>query len=174
MLSQISNYIFPIFLFFIFLYSFIKKNDTLSSFVKGARDGISTVFGIVPNILAIMVATAVFRSSGALNFVLFYITPVLTAIKIPAGIIELIILRPISGSGAMVLLSDIYKNFTPDSYEGILASVIAASTETTVYTVMVYFGVTGVRKTAIPLITGLLADVCCVIISVLIVNMFIF
>ena len=174
MLSQISNYIFPLFLFSIFLYSFIKKNDTLSSFVKGAKDGISTIFGIVPNILAIMVATAVFRNSGALDFILFYITPVLTALKVPAGIIELILLRPISGSGSLVLLSDIYKNFTPDSYEGILASVIAASTETTVYTVIVYFGVTGVKKTTLPLVTGLIADLCCVIISVLVVNILIF
>ena len=173
MLSQISNYIFPLFLFFIFLYSFIKKNDTLSSFVKGAKNGISTIFGITPNILAIMVATAVFRSSGALDFVLFYVTPILTMLKIPSGIIELILLRPISGSGSMVLLSDIYKSFTPDSYEGILASVMAASTETTVYTIMIYFGVTSVKKTTIPLVTGLLADACCVIISVIVVNIFV-
>ena len=173
MLTQISNYVFPTFLFTIFLYSFIKKNDTLSSFIKGAKEGISTIFGITPNILAIMVAAAIFRNSGALNFVLYFLKPVLEALKIPSGIAELVLLRPISGSGSLVLLSDIYKSFTPDSYEGILASVIAASTETTVYTVMIYFGVTGVRKTTLPLITGLLADVCCVIISVIVVNLLI-
>jgi spore maturation protein B len=119
-----------------------------------------------------MTATALLRNSGALPYILKFITPVLSFIKIPPGIAELILLRPISGSGSIVLLTDIYKNFTPDSYEGILASIIAASTETTIYTAMVYFGVTSVKKTKLPLTAGLITDAFGIIFSMIIANLF--
>lgn len=174
MINTISNFIFPVFLLSIFIYSIIKKNETLTSFVKGAKDGISTIFFITPNILAIMVATAILRKSGALEYLLGYITPLLSLVKIPSGIVELIMLRPISGSGALALLSDVYKNFGADSYEGLLASVIAASTETTLYTIMIYFGVTNAKKTKIPIMAGLITDAFVVLVAVVIINLIFF
>jgi spore maturation protein B len=170
MINTISNLIFPIFLISIFIYSIIKKNETLTSFVKGAKDGISTIFFITPNILAIMVATAMLRKSGALEYLLGYLTPILSLAKIPSGIVELIILRPISGSGALALLSEVYNKFGADSYEGLLASVIAASTETTLYTIMIYFGVTSAKKTKIPIMAGLITDAFVVFIAIIIIN----
>ena len=174
MIQTISNFIFPVFLLSIFIYSMIKRNETLTSFVKGAKDGISAIFSITPNILAIMVATAILRKSGALEYLLSFITPALSLVKIPGGIVELIILRPISGSGALALLSEVYKNFGADSYEGMLASVIAASTETTLYTIMIYFGVTNAKKTKIPIMAGLITDAFVVAVAVIIINLMFF
>lgn len=172
MRTNIATTVFPCFLIWILLYSLWKKNDAISSFVTGAKNGISVIFSILPNILAITVAAAIFRSSGALDFFLKLLTPVFQMLSVPPGISELILLRPVSGSGAMVLLSDILNRFGADSFEGLAASVICASTETTLYTVMVYFGVTKVKKTAFPLTIGLLCDILTVLMSVLAVKLF--
>ena len=119
MLSELSNYMFPAFLFLVLLLSLIRKKDTVSAFIKGARDGISAIVSVTPNILAVMVAASLFRESGAMDFFLFYLAPLFRILHIPTGIAELILLRPISGSGAMALLSDIYRQFGPDSSEGL-------------------------------------------------------
>lgn len=172
MMSIVSEMFFPAFLILILCVSFVRKKDTVSSFTKGAKSGFSAICSIAPNILAVMVASSVFRESGAMTFFLRYLTPLLKLIRIPQGIAELILLRPISGSGAMVLLTQIYERFGADSYEGLLASVICASTETTFYTVMVYFGVTGVKKTKLPLAIGLVTDGIVILLAVLFVNLF--
>lgn len=169
---SVSNILFPCFLMWILLCAMLKKTDVITSFVTGAKNGISVIFSIVPNILAITVAAGIFRFSGALDFFLKLLTPLLKPLGIPPGISELILLRPVSGSGAMVLLSDVLNQFGADSFEGLVASVICASTETTLYTVMVYFGVTKVKKTAFPLTVGLLCDALTVVLSVLTVKLF--
>lgn len=171
MMNLISGLVFPCFLTLVIVCALWKKQDVISSFTSGAKNGFSAICSVTPNILAIMVASALFRQSGALTFFLGYLTPLLRTIRIPEGIAELILLRPVSGSGAMVLLSQIYEHFGADSYEGLLASVICASTETTLYTVMVYFGVTGVKKTKLPLTIGLLTDGIVILLSVFFVNL---
>ncbi|MBQ7791891.1 MAG: spore maturation protein [Clostridia bacterium] len=171
MMSIVSEIMFPLFVLLILSVSIVRKKDTISAFTRGAKNGFSAICSITPNILAVMVASSVFRESGALAFLLKYLTPVFRLIRIPGGITELILLRPISGSGAMVLLSQIFERFGADSYEGLLASVICASTETTLYTVMVYFGVTGVKKTKLPLMIGLLTDCIVIILAVIVVNL---
>ena len=172
MMSIVSEMMFPLFVLVILSVSFFRKKDTVSAFTKGAKNGFYAICSITPNILAVMVASGVFRESGAMVFFLRYLTPLFRLIRIPEGIAELILLRPISGSGAMVLLSQVLEKFGADSYEGLLASVICASTETTLYTIMVYFGVTGVKKTRLPLAIGLITDGIVMILAVLIVNLF--
>ncbi len=171
MLKLFSEWTFPLFLGLIVFFAVAKKKDVISSFCSGAKSGFSAICSVSPNILAIMVASAMFRQSGAMEFFLHYLTPIFRFIRIPAGIIELILLRPVSGSGAMVLLSQIYETFGADSYEGLLSSIICASTETTLYTVMIYFGVTHVKNTKIPLLVGLLTDFIVVMLAVAFVNM---
>lgn len=172
MMSALSNGILPVFFLTLFLVAFFQKKDALSPFTQGAKDGFWAISKITPNILAIMVSIAVFRESGALSFFLNLLSPVFRMLKIPEGIGELILVRPISGSGAMVLLTDILERFGADSYEGLLASVICASTETTVYTVTIYFAVTRVKKTKLPLLLGLCADLLVIFIAMLTVRLF--
>ena len=172
MMDSLSNSVLPLFFLVLFGVCFFKKRDALSPFTKGAKEGFWTIAKITPNILAIMVSIALFRESGALSFFLKLLSPIFSFLKIPKGIGELILVRPISGSGAMVLLSDILEKFGADSYEGLLASVICASTETTIYTVSIYFAVTRVKKTKIPLLLGLCADILVIFIAMLTVHLF--
>ena len=172
MIAMLSDSMLPLLFLGLFVISFLKKKDSLSAFTRGAKDGFSTIVKITPNILAIMVSVAVFRESGALHFFLNLLSPLFHFLKIPEGIGELIFVRPISGSGAMVLLTDILEKFGPDSYEGLLASVICASTETTIYTVTVYFAVTHVKKTKLPLLMGLCADIIVIFLAMQMVNLF--
>ncbi len=172
MISALSNGALPLFFLTLFVVALLRKKDSLSAFTMGAKEGFSAIAKITPNILAIMVSIAVFRESGALDFCLTLLSPLFRAFKIPEGIGELILVRPISGSGAMVLLSDIFKKFGADSYEGLLASVICASTETTIYTVTVYFAVTRVKQTKLPLLLGLCADILVIFLAMLTVNLF--
>lgn len=172
MMEMLSNGVLPLFFICLFLVALAKKKDSLSAFTAGAKEGVSAIVAITPNILAIMVSVAVFRESGALSFFLELFSPIFRILNIPEGIGELILVRPISGSGAMVLLSDILEKFGADSYEGLLASVICASTETTVYTVTVYFAVTRVKKTRLPLLLGLCADILVIFLAMATVNLF--
>lgn len=172
MTALLSEGILPLFFSALFLVAFFKKRDSLSAFTDGAKNGFTAIVKITPNILAIMVSIAVFRESGALSSCLSLLSPLFRFLRIPEGIGELILVRPISGSGAMVLLSDILQKFGADSYEGLVASVICASTETTVYTVTVYFAVTKVKKTKIPLLLGLCADILVIFLAMLTVSLF--
>ena len=171
-LTQIAEYLFPLFILLTVLYSFIKKKDTVSCFAKGFKNGAVTMWEIMPNITAVMVATALFRKSGAFSYFAQYLTPFFSFFNIPEALYEMIIMRPVSGSGAIALLNDILKTSGADSFEGLTASVIAASTETTLYTAAVYFGITKVKKTGIPVVTGLIADFFTVLFSMYVVKMF--
>ncbi len=172
MTNNLSAIVFPLFFLVILLIAWVRKTDLLKSFLSGAKEGCSAIIAILPNVLMVMVAATIFKESGMLDRVVDVLAPLFRLIKIPEGILELMLLRPISGSGAMVLLSDVLTAYGADSYEGILASVIAASTETTLYTVVVYFGITRTAKTRFPLMMGLIADGIVVILSVIMVNVF--
>ena len=168
----LADSLFPLFIFFIVIFCIFSKNDLVKSFKKGAIEGMKTSFEIIPNILLIMVSSALIRQTGALGYFVNIISPFLSKLSIPDALCELVLMRPVSGGGSVVLLTDIYKNLGADSYEGLIASVIAASTETTLYTVSIYYGATKVKKTFIPLTAGLLADVFTVFFAIFIVNLF--
>lgn len=172
--SKISTLIFPGFLLFGVTACLFGKKDFVSSFKKGAKNGMETIVDIIPNIIIITVATAIFTKSGALDFVVGILSPIFMKLKIPKGLCELILVRPVSGSGSTVLLNNIYSVLGVDSYEGLIASVICASTETTLYTVSVYFGVTKVKKTFIPVFVGLCADFFTVVATVFVINFMFF
>jgi len=170
-LENLVQYIFPLFILFTVLYGFIKKVNIISCFSKGFKDGITTIWEIMPNIIAIMVATALFRETGVFTYLAGFISPIFSVLNIPEGLYEMIIMRPVSGSGSIALLTNIFDNYGADSIEGLIASVIAASTETTLYTVSVYFGVTHARKNGIPILTGLMADFFTVMFTIFIINL---
>lgn len=170
-LENIVQYIFPLFILFTVLYGFIKKINIISCFSEGFKDGIATIWEIMPNIIAIMVATALFRETGVFSYLAGFISPVFSVFNIPEGLYEMIIMRPVSGSGSIALLTNIFENYGADSIEGLIASVIAASTETTLYTVSVYFGVTHAKKNGIPIFTGLMADFFTVLVSVFVIRL---
>lgn len=147
------NYIIPLLILLLLVYSLFKKQNNYSSFVKGAQESLVLIFEIFANIVAIFVIIELFRQSGISEYLYKFLSPILKIIGIPSELCELIILKPFSGSGTLAILSDIFDNYGVDSYIGRCASVIVASSETVFYVSTVYFSKTKVKNLsyAIPL-----------------------
>ena len=140
------NYIIPILLLLLVIYSQIKQQNNYDSFVIGAQKSLTLVFEIFANIVAIFLIIELFKQSGISAFLQKYISPVFGIFGIPKELCELIVLKPFSGSGSLALLSDIFTNYGVDSYIGRCASVIISSSETVFYVTTVYFSKTKVKN----------------------------
>lgn len=156
----------PLFIFVTVAYALAKRTPFYESFSEGAKSGISTLFNIFPSVLAIMTAASMLRASGALDFFIGAISPMLNKLGIDEDVMLLALVRPLSGGGALGVLTQILKNHGADSLSGLAASVMMGSTETTFYTLSVYFSKTKVKHTgrAIPAavfgdIVGLFASI---------------
>ncbi|MDZ5471152.1 spore maturation protein (plasmid) [Bacillus sp. 31A1R] len=168
--STISLWLIPIMIGFILLYGTYKRVPTYESFVEGGKEGIKIAVSIIPFLVGMLVAISVFRASGALGFLMEFLRPVLQAIGVPAEIAPLAIIRPISGTAALGMTSDLIGTYGPDSYIGRLAAVLQGSTDTTFYILTVYFGAVGIKKMGDALKVGLLADLVGIIASIVIVT----
>lgn len=147
-----SAYIIPTIFFIVLILSFFKKQNAYNSFIDGSKNAIDLVIEVFPYLLAVMVAVQLFRESGLAPVLARLLKPILGLIGIPSELTELLIVRPVSGSGALAVLENIYAVYGADSYIGNCASVIYGSSETVFYVSAVYFSATGVKKTkyAIP------------------------
>lgn len=153
-------------------YSFLKKVDVFDVFLDGALEGLYTVVKILPALIGLLFAIAVFKASGALDLITYFLQPLLSKLGVPKEIVPLFLLRPISGSGSLAIVSDIFKNAGPDSFAGRCASVMMGSTETTFYTIAVYFGAAKVKKISYTPVAALLADFCAFVASIIFVTTF--
>lgn len=158
-MAKISDWIIPIFILLVFTYAFIKKVKIYESFVEGAADGIEIVVKIIPYLTAMILAINLFRVSGALTYLLKIFAPILKLLNIPEETAPLLILRPLSGSGSLAYINNIYQRYGVDSFLGKLASTIQGSTETTFYIITIYFGAVGIKKYRYSIWVGLLADI---------------
>ena len=136
----------------------MRKTTVYTTFIDGVGEGIKTVMGIFPAILAILTATAMLEASGAFDLLLNLLSPLTQALKIPEEVMPLAIVRPMSGGASLGVLSDILDKCTPDSFSGTVASVIMGSTETTFYTLCVYFRKTRVKYTKKIIPAALIGD----------------
>ena len=152
------NFIVPVIVLFILIYGHLKGIKVYDAFVEGARDGIMITFRILPYIAAMLLAVGMLRSSGGLNFMLYLLRPMTNAAGIPEEVVPLIIMKPLSGSGALGVLADILKRNGADSYAGVLASILMSSTETIFYTITVYFGSVGIKNIRHTLLAAVIAD----------------
>ena len=147
---MLNNYIIPIIVIIIIFYGFIKKCDIYDDFIEGALDGLKTLIDIIPAILAMIFAVNVFIGSGILNIIGGHLK----------DIVPMIVLRPISGTATLAVLSNVYKIHGVDSFLGFLASVIQGATDTTIYVLALYFSSIKIKKTRYALWVGLFADFC--------------
>jgi len=147
------NYIIPVLILLLLIFSLYKKEDTYGVFVQGAQKSLTLIFEIFANIVAIFIVIELFRESGISTYLNKFLSPIFSFLGIPVELCELIILKPFSGSGSLALLSDIFTKYGVDSYIGRCASVIMASSETVFYVSSVYFSKTKVKNLsyAIPL-----------------------
>lgn len=141
--------------------AFFKRIDVYSCFLEGAEHGLKTVVSIFPPIMGILVAAAMMRESGILALITDFISPVTRFCRIPDGAILLALMRPVSGGGSLGVLSDIITTYGADSITALTAAVMMGSTETTLYTLCVYFRNTAVKDTRRLLIAALFADAVC-------------
>ena len=169
---KITSYITPVIILLVICFGVYKSKNTYDFFVDGAAESIKMTFDIMPNIIGIMVAMSMLKASGAINMIAYALSPVLKIIGMPAEIVPLAFLRPISGSGALGIVDDILKTSGPDSYAGRIASIMMGSTETTFYTVAVYYGAAKVKNIRHTLVAALAADITAIICSIIVCRLF--
>ncbi|NLM28470.1 MAG: spore maturation protein [Clostridiaceae bacterium] len=145
-----------------------RNVPVFDAFLEGAKEGLATAIRILPVLVGIMLAINIFEASGALDIIVTLLKPVVNFLGMPEEIVPMAILRPISGSASLGLLSRQLKEYGPDSLAGRILSVMMGSTETIFYTVAVYFGAIGVKKTRGTVWIALIAGMAGMISSVIV------
>jgi spore maturation protein B len=148
----------PLIMAAVALYAVGRRVDVYSALVQGAGEGLGTLVRIVPSLIALLTAVYMLRASGALELLSGWLSPVLTRVGIPAETMALMLVRPVSGSAALGVGAELMNTYGPDSYIGRVAAVMLGSTETTFYTIAVYFGAVGITKTRYAVSAALCAD----------------
>ncbi len=162
----------PLIAAFVFGWGLYKKVDILDAFTEGARENLKTALGLLPTLALLMLGVGMFRASGALEALTELLSPVTEVLGFPKECLPLTVLRPVSGSGALAVLKNILAENGPDSFAGRVASVLMGSTETTFYTIAVYFGATRVKKSRHALPAALAGDMTAFLLSSLAVRLF--
>lgn len=152
------DYLVPVILGGVALYAAARKVDVYSALCDGARDGLQILLRICPNLIVLLTAISMLRASGALDLLADWLTPVLGRIGVPVETLPLMLVRPFSGSGALGVGAELMETYGPDSLVGRTTAVMLGSTETTFYTVAVYFGAVGVSKSRYAIPAALCAD----------------
>jgi spore maturation protein B len=168
LLNIVSVMIIPILITMILVHGFIKKINIYEAFVEGAGEGFRTAIRIMPYMIAIFLAIGIFRESGALSLFTKLLSPITNLVGIPQEVVPLVIMRPISGSGALGIVSDIVQTYGADSFIGRVASTMMGSAETIFYTMAVYFGAVAIRNTRHTLGAALISHLAAVIASVVV------
>ena len=149
-----------------------RRVDVYAALTHGAEEGLTVLLRIIPALVGLLTAVSMFRASGALEWFSDLCAPLLDLLGIPAETMPLMLIRPVSGSGALAVASDLMMTHGPDSYEGRVAAVMLGSTETTFYTIAVYFGSAGIIRTRHAVPAALVADLAGFLASALAVRLF--
>ena len=163
---NISIFIIPIINLIVIIHALIKKVNIYDEFIIGVKEGLQMSLNIFPSMFAIIISVTVFTKSNLLTDLI----SVLNITIFPKEIIPIALLRPISSSSSLMLLNNILATYGPDSKIGLISSIITGSTDTTIYIIAIYYQSVKITKTKQSLLIGLLADLACVIISIIIVN----
>ena len=168
-INVFSQWVVPLIIFSIALYAYaIKKVKVYEVFVEGAKEGFHVAVRIIPYLVAILFTIGMFRAGGAEQLLKRLVQPITSALGVPPSLLPLFFIRPLTGAGARAVMIDIFNNYGPDSMDGLIASCVQGSTETTFYVIAVYLGSIGVRRTRYAVSACLIGDVCGMIASVII------
>ncbi|MHB9094319.1 MAG: spore maturation protein [Eubacteriales bacterium] len=171
LVSLAAKWAIPVILFTIVLLAFLRRVDVYEMFIRGAQEGFTTAIKTIPFLVAMFVAISVFRASGAMELFVRTVSPVTELFGIPAEVLPLGIMRPLSGGGALGITAELIKTYGPDSFIGRLASTLQGSTDTTFFVLTLYFGSVGVTRYRYAVISGLSADITGFIASVFICHL---
>lgn len=165
-LSNISNIIIPLVIFYIIAYGIAAKTQVYDDFVKGAKEGFLTVFQIMPTLVGLMVGVGVLRASGLFELLGTFLGKITERIGLNPDLIPVIIIKMFSSSAATGLVLDIFKTYGPDSVTGMITSIMMSCTETIFYTMSVYYMAAKVTKTRWTLPGALISTLVGVIASI--------
>ena len=166
-----TDFFIPTIVVIIITYGFIKRTDLFSTFIEGAKEGISTSLDILPSLICLMTCIGMFKSVGGFGILSSLIQPLTEFFGFPEECAPLIFIRPMSGSGALSVYNNIVSQYGADSFIGRVASVMMGSTETTFYTVAVYFGAIKIKNSRYAIPAALVGDMTGWIASVIAVRM---
>lgn len=168
----VSAFIMPLIAVGVFGWGLYKKVDIFEAFTEGAAENLKTAAGLLPTLCFLMLGVGMLRASGGTEALCLALAPLCQSAGFPPECLPLALLRPVSGSGALSILEGILKEKGPDSFAGRVASVLMGSTETTFYTIAVYFGAAGIKKSRRALLAALAGDVTAFLLSALAVRIF--
>ncbi len=157
-MSLLFNMMVPLIIAAVAVYGMLRRVDVYDSLVAGGKEGLATTVRVIPALVGLLTAVYMLRASGALELAASALSPVLTAVGIPAETVALMLVRPVSGSAALGVGAELITTYGVNSTVGRTAAVMLGSTETTFYTIAVYFGAIGVRKTRYAIPAALCAD----------------
>ncbi len=155
---RFTSFIVPLLVTALIIYASIKKVDVFGAFCEGAAEGLKTCADILPALVLLLVCIGMFRASGAVEALTAILRPLCDAVGFPSEAMPLVILRPFSGSGAMAVYNDIAAATGADSFAERVAATLIGSSETTFYTIAVYFSSVKVKKTRYAVPAALSAD----------------
>lgn len=170
-MSIVSSLAIPILLTLVITFALFKKVAVYDSFLEGAKNGFSSCIKIIVPLVGLLSAISMLRMSGALDMICAFLQPITSCLGFPKEVLPLVLIKPISGSGALATVSDIFKNFGTDNFIGSVASVVSGSTETTFYTLAVYFGSVGIKDIRYTAKASIIADVASFIMAASIVKL---
>lgn len=169
---NLSSFVIPVLLAAVAMWGLGRRVDVYAALTRGAEEGLRTLLRIVPALVGLLTAVSMFRASGAMDGLSALVAPALAWLGIPPETVPLMLIRPISGSGALAVATDLMDQFGPDSYIGRVAAVMLGSTETTFYTIAVYFGSAGIHRTRHAVPAALTADLVGFAASAILVRIF--
>lgn len=167
-----SDYIIPVIICAVGLLLLFDKGGLLDDFLAGAMDGLMVVVRLIPTLTLLLVGVSMFSASGALDLICSAASPLTSKLGIPSDLLPLVIMRPVSGSGSIALISDLYATAGVDSYAGFAGSVLMGSSDTLFYICAVYFSAAGVKKSGMAIPFGLLIQFFCVFMACLLAKLF--
>ena len=169
---NLTSFVIPLLLAGIAVYGSGKHVDVYAALTRGAGEGLSVLLRIIPALVGLLTAVSMFRVSGAMEWISGLCSPILGFLGEPPETAPLMLVRPVSGNGALAVASDLMAAYGPDSYIGRVAAVMLGSTETTFYTIAVYFGSAGIHKTRHTVPAALVADLTGFVAAALAVRLF--
>ncbi|MBR3979506.1 MAG: spore maturation protein [Oscillospiraceae bacterium] len=167
-----TDYIVPVLLFAACAVALRKKENAYDLMLLGAKDGLKLLVSLIPTLILLLTAVTMLRASGAMEMLSRFFAPAFSVLGIPPETAILVLVRPISGSAALALGADLMAQYGVDSLVGQTAAVMLGSTETTFYTISVYFGAAGIKKTRYTLPAALIADITGFVVASLTVRLF--
>ncbi len=171
LLDLVSVFVLPLLIVGFPLYGLYRRVPVYEEFVTGAKEGFTIAVNIIPYLVAILFAIGMFRASGAMDFLVEGLRPVLGLVGVPPEVLPMMIVRPLTGSGSAAIVLDMIARYGEDSILVKMAATMFGSTETTFYVIAVYFGAVGVKKTRHAVPAGIIADVAAMLLAVYVVRL---